>query len=110
MAWPKLVHTAKTDIHVTIEAEDINEFGERETVLDSDLKCNYQSVSQVKYTSDKEGVTITGTALFDGDICEELAEITSGKVVVFGQERVIYRGSKCRNPDGTVNYTRLELI
>jgi len=108
--WPKLVHIAKTDIHVTIDAEDINEFGERETLLDDDFLCNYQSSAEVKYTSDKEAVTLSAVALIDGDICPSIPEITSGKVRVFGASRTIYRGSKCRNPDGTVNYTRLELI
>lgn len=41
MRYPKLVRCAKTPIHVTIEAEEINAFGERETILDGDFLCNW---------------------------------------------------------------------
>ena len=30
--------------------------------------------------------------------------------MVCGQERRIFRGTRERNPDGTVNYTRLEVM
>ena len=33
-----------------------------------------------------------------------------GTVIVNGIKRRIYRGTKARNPDGTVNYTKLELV
>ena len=45
-----------------------------------------------------------------GDIAPSLAVISSGYVIVFGQKRQIYRGTKARNPNGTVNYTELELM
>jgi hypothetical protein len=48
-------------------------------------------------------------ALFDGDIAPEL-DVLTGAVEICGGCRIIYRGSKCRNPDGTVNYTKLELM
>lgn len=50
MRYPKLVRCAKTPVHVTIAAEEINAFGERETILDGDFLCNWQDKSQVKYT------------------------------------------------------------
>ena len=37
-------------------------------------------------------------------------DILTGTAEIYGKSWTIYRGSKCRNPDGTVNYTRLELM
>lgn len=33
-----------------------------------------------------------------------------GDIKVFGVTRHIYKGTKCRNPDGTVNYVRLDVM
>ena len=68
MRYPKLVRCAKTPVHVTITAEGINAFGERETILDGDFLCNWQDKSQVKYTSKDTAVTVSGSAYIDGDI------------------------------------------
>lgn len=110
MRYPKLVRTAKTPIHITIESEEINEFNERETILDGDFRCNWQDKSQVKYTSKDTAVTVSGSAYIDGDIQPEIGNLTGGHVVVFGEKRSIYAVSKCRNPDGTVNYTRVDVL
>lgn len=110
MKYPKLVRIAKTPIHVLITAEEPNEFNEREVLAELELFCNFQGGSRTVYTSDKQAVTLSGTAYFDGDIIPDIAFISSGTVDLFGEERTIFRGTKARNPDGTVNYTKLELI
>ena len=48
--------------------------------------------------------------MFDGDIAPDMAVISGGTVEVFGEKRRIERGMKARNPDGSVNYTRLEVV
>ncbi len=108
--YPKLVRCAKTPIHITIQAEDINEFGERETILDADFLCNWQDKSQVKYTSKDTAVTVSGSAFLDGDIQEDVGNLTGGTVEIFDETRNIYAVSKCRNLDGTVNYTRVDVL
>ena len=110
MRYPKLVRCAKTPIHVTIAAEEINAFGERETILDGDFLCNWQDKSQVKYTSKDTAVTVSGSAYIDGDIQPAAGNLTGGTVTIFGEQRSIYAVSKCRNPDGTVNYTRIDVL
>ena len=110
MRYPKLVRCAKTPIHVTIEAEEINSFGEREAILDGDFLCNWQDKSQVKYTSKDIAVTVSGSAYIDGDIQPAAGNLTGGTVTKFGEQRSIYAVSKCRNPDGTVNYTRIDVL
>ena len=82
MRYPKLVRCAKTPVHVTIAAEEINAFGERETILDGDFLCNWQDKSQVKYTSKDTAVTVSGSAYIDGDIqpaAEEINAFGSGE-------------------------------
>lgn len=36
--------------------------------------------------------------------------IVSGQIVIFGTRRNIIRGTKARNLDGSVNYTRLDVV
>jgi len=109
MKYPRLVRQAKTDIRVTITSEEMSEVGEREIILDADLKCNYQDKAYTKVTTDKQVITLTGKAYFDGDIAPSIPVITGGRIIVFGATREIYRGTKARNPDGTENYTLLEI-
>lgn len=109
MKYPKLVRNAKTPCHITVVSEEMNSFGEREKLIDGDFKCNYQSGAYTKVTADKQIITLSGKVLIDGDIAPDVPEITSGKCNVLGVTRDIYKGTKARNPDGTVNYTQLEL-
>lgn len=112
MKYPCLVpkRLCKTDIHVCMESEELNNLGEPKQSLDVDLQCNFQDRAKTILTAEKKLVQITGTAMFPGDIAPGFAAITGGTVTVFGSERRIQQGMKARNPDGTVNYTQLEVI
>ena len=66
--------------------------------------------ASAKYTKDKEKVAIIGKALFIGDLCPSLDVITSGTVRINGNDYSINKCTKNLNPDGSVNYTTLELI
>jgi hypothetical protein len=110
MKYPKLVRGAKTPVHVVIEAEHTNEFGERETLLSDDFKCNYQDTAKINYTAQKQSSRVTGVIYIDGDILPGVAVISTGYVEIFGERREIESGCKARNLDGSVNYTRLEVI
>ena len=109
MKYPKLVRGAKTPVHVVIEAEHPNEFGERETLLKDDLKCNYQDVARTNFKQEKQSSQVTGVIYIDGDILPGVAVISTGYVNIFGERREIVLGRKARNLDGSVNYTRLEV-
>lgn len=111
MKYPKLVpkNMCKTPIKVIIESEKINYDGEPVS-MELDLLCNFQDVAKTIFTDEKKTVEITGTALFDGDIAPDMAAISGGTVEVFGEKRRIEKGMKARNPDGSVNYTRLEVV
>lgn len=112
MIWPELVpkFMCTTDIHVRIYSEEIGEEGQSIHLLDVDLKCNYQDKGKRILTNEQKILQITGSALFHGDIAPDIPVITSGTATIFGEERQIALGEKARNPDGSVNYTRLELM
>lgn len=112
MKWPELVpeRLCKTPIHVEIEPEGVDNYGEPLPSVVFDGSCNYQDHAKVVRTDEKKLVEVTGSALFSGDIAPDIPVISDGTVTLFGVERRIAMGMKARNPDGTVNYTRLELI
>ena len=112
MKYPCLIlkSVCKTPVAVTIYGEGISEDGEPVTDAVLNLMCNYQDKAKTVVTADKTAVTLSGQCYFIGDILPEIAVISNGEVEIFGQKRRIYQGEKARNPDGTVNYTRLDLI
>lgn len=112
MKYPCLVpkRLCKTNISVHLESEELNNLGEPKTVLNLELKCNWQDKAKTVLTAEKKLVQITGSALFPGDIAPEMPNLSGGTVTVLGVERRILQGRKNRNPDGSVNYCTLEVI
>lgn len=109
--WPELVPKkyCKTDIHVVLYGEDLSENGAPIIALEDDFKCNWQDNAKQVLTPQKQMIQISGTALFNKDIAPGLSVISGGYVEILGEKRNIYKGTKARNPDGSVNYTRLDL-
>ena len=112
MIYPQLVRKrdCKTDIHVILYAEEPSEEGEPIIALESDFKCNYQDKTKRVLTQEKVLIQLSGKAYFVGDIAPNFSNISGGQVIIFGEIRKIYQGTKARNPDGTVNYTELEIM
>lgn len=112
MIYPCLVlkSVCKTPITVTVCREGISEDGEPLEALKITAVCNYQDKAKTVVTADKQLVQLTAQAYFIGDIAPDLPTISNGEVEVCGATRRIFQGEKARNPDGTVNYTRLDLV
>jgi hypothetical protein len=112
MKYPSLVRHSqcKTPIKITVYTGDIDEDGAPEILAQIDTKCNYQSKTQTVYNANKEVIAINGSAYFVGDILPDISEILDGEVEVLGMKHKIHRSIKARNDDGSVNYTKLELI
>lgn len=112
MKYPSLINKAfcKTDIEITLYQEGLTEDGEPLTAFTGSFKCNYQDSSKTVYTADKKQVKLTGVAYIPNDIAPDLPTISSGTAIVYGVKRTIHTGTKARNPDGSVNYCKLELI
>lgn len=111
MKYPYVVpkRLCRTPVRLTLDREGVNDYGEPLGKVVVEAQCNYQDEAKTIFTSEKKQVRITGTALFNGDICPELPTISGGSAVIFGVKRHIARGRKARNPDGTVNYTEVQL-
>lgn len=112
MKYPCLVpeRLCKTDIYIELEREELDKYGEPLPKVIMNLKCNFQDKARTVLTAEKKLVQISGTAMFPGDIAPELPTISGGSVKIFGTERRIVQGMKARNPDGTVNYCKIEVV
>ncbi len=112
MKYPCLVlkPICTTQINLTLYREGLGDDGEPLTAIEYSGFCNYQDSAKTIFTVEKKLVQITAQAYFIGDIAPELAVISGGEAVIFGEKRRILQGMKARNPDGTVNYTRLDLV
>ena len=100
----------KTPNMITIYGTELTEDGELEAAYTIATTCNLQMGARVSFTKDKEKIELSGVALFVGDLCPGISVIAAGNVIVNGQSYSINKGTKNLNPDGTVNYTALELI
>lgn len=111
MKYPCLVpeKICKIPIQVHLESENLNNLGEPEKILTINTLCNYQDGAKTILTAEKKLIQIIGTAFFCGDIAPDFHSISGGTVEIFGETRNIKNGMKARNPDGTVNYTKIEV-
>lgn len=111
MKYPCLVPKSlcKTPIHIEIYQERMTKYGEPLETIVVDCMCNYQDNAKTVFTKDKKLVELVGTAYIPGDIAPMLANISGGIVVVNGEQRDISTGTKARNPDNSVNFTKIEV-
>lgn len=111
MKYPQLVPDRVCTTPVTVYRESgLNRDGSPKVTVIFEGKCSYSERNIQRITADKQIVTLSGEALFNGDIAPDTDRITGEVKLLSGVHRRIYASQKCRNPDGTVNYTRLELI
>lgn len=110
MRYPCLIHKSvcNTPIQVEIQREGTNR-GEPLEPIVVEVMCNYQDSAKTVWTADKKQIQLTGKAYIPGDICPEVPVISGGYITVNGAKRKLYRGTKARNPDSTVNHTVLEV-
>ena len=103
-------HLAVTECTVEIKTPEINADGEQETYKIGKLKCIFDESSQRKFTSDGKEIAANALVIIEGDIAPALGSVSSGNVTVGGSKLQIVKGSRLRNPDGTVHHTELEVI
>lgn len=111
MKYPKLVPDKVCTTPIIVYRESgLNRDGSPKRTVIFEGKCNYSEKSTQRMTADKQIITLNAVALFNGDIAPDADTIEGDVEVLSGIHRRIYASQKNRNPDGTVNYTRLELI
>ena len=84
MRYPCLIlkSMCKTEIHVEIEQEGRNVYGEPLEPVIWDGLCNYQDSGKTVLTAEKVLIQLEGCALIPGDIAPELPVITKGDIKV----------------------------
>lgn len=111
MKYPQLVPDRVCTTPIIVYREGgLNRDGSPKLTVIYEGKCNYSEKVKQRITADKQLITLNAEALFNGDIAPDVDNIEGDVNVLSGIRRHIYASQKCRNPDGTVNYTRLELI
>lgn len=113
MKWPQLVPPLACCTPITVRLQtglNLDGSPKRETVYEG--KCNYSERSRQVVNAERQLIQLNARALIPGDIAP--GRDISGEVAVHGAGaetvRIIYSASRARNPDGTVNFTQLELI
>lgn len=110
MKWPSLVApwVCKTPVTVVLEGE-IGEDGAPVEHKPIQTLCSFSEQQRQILTADRQLVTLNGTLLFPGDFAPDCPKL-AGTVEVYGNRWNIYKASRCRNPDGSVNFTKLEVM
>lgn len=130
MKFPCLVRqkVCKTPIYLTLYGEGVTEDGApvviyerkelypdenlypQENLYGDYLYCNYQDSAKTVLTAQQKKVEVSGVILVPGDIARNSPTISGGFAEINGVRREIVKGVKARNPDGTVNFTELDVI
>lgn len=110
MRYPKLVpdNVCSTQI-IVYQTDGLNRDGSKKKTVIFEGKCFYSEKATQKLNAEKQLITLSGAALFNGDIAPD-SPIIDGYVLINNKEYKIYLSEKAKNPDGVVNYTRLELM
>lgn len=110
MKWPSLVApwACKTPVAVYPESE-IGEDGAPIAREPIQALCSFSEQQRQILTADRQLVTLNGTLLFPGDLAPHCPKL-AGTVEVYGNRWTIHKASRGRNPDGSVNYTKLEVM
>lgn len=99
-----------TPITVSI-TNGITEDGAPNVVDTWEGSCNYSEKQKQILDAERRLITLEATALFPGDIFPGREKLEGNVVIGTGAITwTIYRGARARNPDGTVNFTQLELM
>ena len=110
MKWPQLVKPWACKVPITITLTDgIGEDGAPQIAATVEALCSINGKGGWTVDERRQMVRYTCAALLPGDIAPQLAHLT-GWVELQGKRLTIHAADRARNPDGSVNYTRLELM
>ncbi len=110
MKYPQLVPDRVCNTACKVyQTDGLNRDGSKKKTVIFDGRCFHSEKSKQKLSAEKQLITLSGEALFNGDIAPS-SSVIDGYAEIDGREYRIYGCEKAKNPDGTVNYTRLELM
>lgn len=107
--YPKLIlpQFTKTEVRIISESDEYDENGSPKTLLDATFKCNFQAGNKRIVDEKHSTIERVSTLYLDGDV---LGDVASGECFIYDKKYKIKNIIKARNPDGTINFTELELI
>ena len=110
MKWPSLVQPWAAQTPVTVHLiGPMDEDGTAKELACIAARCSCNQKQHKVMTPDRQLIQLEGTLLFPGDLAPDVP-VLMGTVEYMGRDLRIYRGSRACNPDGTVNYTQLEVM
>ena len=110
MKWPCLVApwACKTPATVYLQG-GIGEDGAPIQCEPVQVLCSFAEQQRQVITADRQSVTLSGVLLVPGDLAPDRPTL-SGTVEICGSRRRIHIASRGYNPDGSVNFTKLEVV
>lgn len=110
MKWPQLVKPWACKIPITIALTDgIDEDGAPKVADTVETLCSCNGKGGWSVDGNRQMVRYTCTVLIPGDIAPQLEHLT-GWADLLGKTLTIHTADRARNPDGSVNFTKLELM
>lgn len=110
MSWPKLVAPWACQTPVTVYWNEAG--GEDGCPVESEpirTRCCLDERQRRALDAEHRAVALAAVLLFDGDLAPGRAEL-AGRVELNGRRYEIVGAMRARDPDGRVNYTRLEVF
>ena len=109
MRYPKIPNIfLNVDVDLTVTSNKTSMTGSPEVILKKKFKCNYQSANDKNSSDFERGTGVTAVIIISGNIFKnDTNQSCGGSAVVMGVKHTITNISLVRNPDGTVNYTRI---
>lgn len=101
---------ANQECKVVIEKEGISEEGEPIEELSIVKKCIFRERDKTIISKEGKKIILNGEVLIQGDISSDSKNISNGYIELNEKKYYIYSGYRVRNPDGTVNHTKFEVI
>lgn len=110
MKWPNLVKPWACKVPITINLTDgIDEDGAPKVAATVETRCSCNGKGGWSVDENRQIVRYTCTVLIPGDIAPQLEHLT-GEADLLGKTLTIHAADRACNPDGSVNFTRLELM
>lgn len=111
MKWPRLIAPWACRVPVTLRlAQGVWEDGAPQAAPPIQALCSLDERQHQVLDKERRMVRLAAVLLFDGDPAPGMAEIAGRVELADGRCWDILRAERARDPDGGVNYTRLEVF
>lgn len=109
MKYPKIPKAfLKTEVELIVTSSETTMTGSPEILLKKKVMCNYQSANEKNSTEFERNTGVKAVIIVSGNIFKSDDVIPcGGSAVMNGVSHQIMNISLVRNPDGTINFTKI---